>query len=76
MDERINYLIDSEDNGVQLRTPDNGPIWLNDDTRWDGILPQIIIKPRKSKTKKNPLINKTYANIMRDHMLCNYFKLI
>lgn len=51
MDERINYLIDSEDNGVQLRTPDNGPIWLNDDIRWDGILPQIIIKPRKSKTK-------------------------
>lgn len=35
-----------------------------------------IIKPRKSKTKKKPLMNDTHANTMRDHMLCNYFKLI
>ena len=32
MDDRINYIIDAENNGVQLRTYDDQPIWLDDDT--------------------------------------------
>ena len=45
MDDRINYIIDAENNGVQLRTYDDQPIWLDNGTRWDGVLPQVIVKP-------------------------------
>ena len=55
MDDRINYIIDAENNGVQLRTYDNQPIWLDDGTRWDGVLPQVIVKPdyQRGKDKGN-----------------------
>jgi len=52
IDERILYLGDAEDNGVQLRTPDDKPIWLDDGTRWDGVLPQVIVKPQKRSKDK------------------------
>lgn len=51
MDERIGYLGEAEDNGVQLRTPDDKPIWLDDGTRWDGVLPQVIVKPNYQRGK-------------------------
>ena len=55
MDDRINYIIDAENNGVQLRTYDDQPIWLDDGTRWDGVLPQVIVKPdyQRGKDKGN-----------------------
>ena len=55
MDNRINYIIDAENNGVQLRTYDDQPIWLDDGTRWDGVLPQVIVKPdyQRGKDKGN-----------------------
>ena len=55
MDDRINYIIDAENNGVQLRTYDDQPIQLDDGTRWDGVLPQVIVKPdyQRGKDKGN-----------------------
>lgn len=53
MDERIGYLGEAEDNGVQLRTPDDKPIWLDDGIRWDGVLPNVIIKPKRYKKGKD-----------------------
>lgn len=53
MDERIGYLGEAEDNGVQLRTPDDKPVWLDDGTRWDGVLPNVIIKPKRYKKGKD-----------------------
>lgn len=53
MDDRINYIIDSEDNGVQLRTFDNKPLWMDDGTRYEGQLPQVIVKPKRYKRGKD-----------------------
>lgn len=53
MDDRINYIIDGEDNGVQLRTFDNKPIWMDDGTRYEGQLPQVIVKPKRYKRGKD-----------------------
>ena len=53
MDDRINYIIDGEDNGVQLRTFDNKPLWMNDGTRYEGQLPQVIVKPKRYKRGKD-----------------------
>lgn len=53
MDERIGYLGEAEDNGVQLRTLDDKPVWLDDGTRWDGVLPNVIIKPKRYKKGKD-----------------------
>ena len=53
MDDRINYIIDGEDNGVQLRTSDNKPLWMDDGTRYEGQLPQVIVKPKKYKRGKD-----------------------
>ena len=58
MDERIGYLGEAEDNGVQLRTYDNQPIWLDDGTRWDGVLPQVIVKPDYQRGK-----DKSYSDL-------------
>lgn len=52
MDERIAYLGEAEDNGVQLRTYNDQPIWLDDGTRWDGVLPNVVIKPKRYKNGK------------------------
>lgn len=53
MDDRINYIIDGEDNGVQLRTFDNKPLWMDDGTRYEGQLPQVIVKPKRYKRGKD-----------------------
>lgn len=53
MDDRINYIIDGEDNGVQLRTFDNKPLWMDDGTRYEGQLPQVIVKPKRYKKGKD-----------------------
>lgn len=53
MDDRINYIIDGEDNGVQLRTFDNKPLWMEDGTRYEGQLPQVIVKPKRYKRGKD-----------------------
>ena len=53
MDDRINYIIDGEDNGIQLRTFDNKPLWMDDGTRYEGQLPQVIVKPKKYKRGKD-----------------------
>ena len=37
MDDRINYLIDNEDNGVQLMDPHGKPLQLDDNTEWGGV---------------------------------------
>lgn len=46
MDERINYVNSAEDNGVQIRTYKDQPLWMDDGTRYDGVLPQVVIKPK------------------------------
>lgn len=51
IDECIGYLGEAEDNGVQLRTYDNHPIWLDDGARWDGVLPQVVVKPNYQRGK-------------------------
>lgn len=53
MDDRINYIIDGEDNGAQLRTFDNKPLWMDDGTRYEGQLPQVIVKPKRYKKGKD-----------------------
>lgn len=53
MDERIGYLGEAEDNGVQLRTYDNQPIWLNDGTIWAGVLPQVVVTPENHNSGKD-----------------------
>ena len=58
MDDRINYIIDGEDNGVQLRTFDNKPIWMDDGTRYEGQLPQVIVRPKRYKKGKDIHIKK------------------
>lgn len=58
MDERIRYLEEAEDNGVRLRTPNNKPIWLDDGTRWDGVLPQVVVKPKNHNSGKDIHIKK------------------
>lgn len=58
MDDRINYIIDAENNGVQLRTYDDQPIWLDDDTIWAGILPQFVVTPENNNSGKDIHIKK------------------
>lgn len=58
MDERIGYLGEAEDNGAQLRTYDNQPIWLDDGARWDGVLPQIVVAPKNNNSGKDIHIKK------------------
>lgn len=58
MDERIWYLDEAEDNGVQLRTPDDEPIWLDDGTRFDGVLPLFIVTPDDYNSGKDIHIKK------------------
>lgn len=53
MDDRINYIINGEDNGIQLRTFDNKPLWMDDGTRYEGQLPQVIVKPKRYKRGKD-----------------------
>lgn len=58
MDERIGYLGEAEDNGIQLRTPDDEPIWLDDGTRFDGVLPLFIVTPDDYNSGKDIHIKK------------------
>lgn len=58
MDERIGYLGEAEDNGVQLRTYDDQPIWLDDGTIWAGVLPQFVIAPKNHNSGKDIHIKK------------------
>lgn len=46
MDERIDYVNGAENDGVQIRTSEDEPLWVDDGTRYDGVLPQVIIKPK------------------------------
>ena len=58
MDDRINYIIDAENNGVQLRTYDDQPIQLDDGTIWAGILPQFVVTPENNNSGKDIHIKK------------------
>ena len=58
MDERIGYLGEAEDNGVQLRTYDDQPIWLDDGTIWAGVLPQFVVTPENHNSGKDIHIKK------------------
>lgn len=53
MDERINYVNMGEDNGLQIRTPENKPLWMDDGTRYDGVLPNVIVKPKRNVNKRH-----------------------
>lgn len=46
MDDRINYVNVAENDGVQIRTSKDEPLWMDDGTRYDGVLPQVIVKPK------------------------------
>ena len=70
MDDRINYLIDNEDNGVQLMDPHGKPLQLDDNTEWGGALPQVIVKPKKKtkdKFQKGTNDEETQSNIYEDN---------
>lgn len=47
-DSRINYLNMAENGGVQLRAYGDQPIWFNDGTRFDGVLPEVVVRAHNS----------------------------
>lgn len=44
-DSRIDYLNMAENNGVQLRGYGDKPIWFSDGSRFDGVLPEVVVTP-------------------------------
>lgn len=46
MDNRMEYLIDAEDNGAGLRESDGSMPYMSDDAFWGGVLPNISIRRR------------------------------
>lgn len=49
-DRRIDYLNMAENNGVQLRAYGDQPIWFDDGSRFDGVLPEVMVTaPRANR---------------------------
>lgn len=66
MDERINYVNMGEDNGLQIRTPENKPLWMDDGTRYDGVLPNVIVKPKRISKRADFTKNDVRHNSGKD----------
>lgn len=62
MDDRINYLIDSEDNGVVLREADGSLPYMGNDTVLGGVLPSVEVNSPKDW---NSLSLKEKSDIIR-----------
>lgn len=75
MDDRINYVNDAENDGVQIRTFKDEPLWMDDGTRYDGVLPNVIIKPKHNcgKDKFNEGTDDNVANIYYDSATGRYY---
>lgn len=52
MDERAQYLIDAENNGVQLLEADSS-LPKYDNVTWGGVLPGVTVKPRSARKHSN-----------------------
>lgn len=51
-DRRIDYLNMAENNGVQLRAYGDQPIWFSDGSRFDGVLPEVVVRPQSNKANR------------------------
>lgn len=57
MDDRIWYLSNAENNGVQLRKSDGSFPYFQDGTYWGGVLPNVTIRGNKNSSLQGPLVD-------------------